>query len=467
MHPPAPALTPALTARRRKAAALLADAAPGAVGLVLAGAEQPRNYRANAHPFRASSHALYLCGALPAGAALLLDAEREGGGVAFIPVGDARDALWHGPSLPLSAWAAALGVEARPLEELAGEAARLGGRLLGLPQHQQGAAAQQGALLGREAEPRGRDLPLAHALVESRLTHDAAAVEGLREAARLTAAAHAAGRRCVRELGARLDAGEEVRCHEVRAAMEEPLTRAGATPSYIPIITPHGEVLHQHDHSAPLRRGDLLLVDFGAETAAGWAGDVTRVWPVGERMSPTQRALYDVVHAALRAATAEVRPGAEYRHVHLRACLTLAEGLRDVGILKVGAEEAVARNAHALFFPHGVGHLLGLDVHDMEDLGDVAGYAPGRARDERFGWGYLRLDRPLREGMAVTVEPGFYQVEALLRDPSVAGPQAAACVDWGRLEMFGDVRGVRLEDDVLVTAGGAEVLSGAVGFERG
>jgi Xaa-Pro aminopeptidase len=121
----------------------------------------------------------------------------------------------------------------------------------------------------------------------------------------------------------------------------------------------------------------------------------------------------------------------------------------------------VAMDAHALFFPHGVGHLLGLDVHDMEDLGDLAGYETGRSRSDRFGLCYLRLNRPLRPGMLVTIEPGFYQVPALLQDPERRAKYQKV-VDWERLEAFADVRGIRIEDDVLVTESGHEVLTEAL-----
>jgi Xaa-Pro aminopeptidase len=176
---------------------------------------------------------------------------------------------------------------------------------------------------------------------------------------------------------------------------------------------------------------------------------------------PTQRALYDVVLAAHDACIAAIRPGVEYREIHLLGCLTLAAGLIDLGILQGQPQELVDRDAHALFFPHGIGHLLGLDVHDMEDVGDLAGYVAGRSRSQRFGLGYLRLDRPLQAGMVVTIEPGFYQVPAILQDPD-RRTTYQDCVNWERLAQFADVRGIRIEDDVMVTATGAEVLSAAL-----
>jgi Xaa-Pro aminopeptidase len=133
----------------------------------------------------------------------------------------------------------------------------------------------------------------------------------------------------------------------------------------------------------------------------------------------------------------------------------------DVGILQGQPDDLVAQDAHALFFPHGVGHLLGLDVHDMEDLGDLAGYEPGRSRSRRFGLGFLRLDRPLRAGMIVTIEPGFYQVPAILNDRDRRSTYRDS-VNWERLADFADVRGIRIEDDVLITDAGQEVLTAAL-----
>jgi Xaa-Pro aminopeptidase len=236
------------------------------------------------------------------------------------------------------------------------------------------------------------------------------------------------------------------------------------TCSYNSIVTVHGEVLHNEQYHHALQSGDLLLADVGAETATGWAADVTRTWPVSGQFSATQRDLYDVVLAAHDACIDRVRPGVEYRDIHLLAATVIAAGLVNLGILQGSAEDLVAMDAHALFFPHGVGHLLGLDVHDMEDLGDVAGYEAGRVRSDRFGLNFLRLDRPLRPGMLVTIEPGFYQVPAILNDPKRRSHYQDV-VNWERLAQFADVRGIRIEDDVLVTENGNEVLTAALPTE--
>lgn len=451
--------------RREQLCQQLSLSLPKRIGLVLVGVSQPRNYRGNPYPFRGSSHALYLAGQLPEGSVLIMDPDRSMSGEIFVPHETLSDQLWHGKGPSVEDWGKALKSPCYPLSELEVRLKDQADRLVGLPQYQPQMLSYQAQLLGRAFEADQADLRWIQLLVEARLTHDDLALRGLKEAARLTAEAHKEGLKALAQLHLDGLGMQTPRAHMIKAAMEAPLTRVGAVPAYTPIITPYGEVLHQHDHSAKLERGGLLLVDFGAELPQGGCGDVTRTWPIGGRFSPTQAAIYQVVLNALRAATDRVRVGVEYREVHQRACEVLTEGLCELGIFCVRPKEALEANAHSLFFPHGVGHLLGLDVHDMEDLGDHAGYAEGRHRDPRFGWGYLRLNRPLQEGMVVTVEPGFYQVPALLECPEMAGQAVRACVDWERLKDFEDVRGIRLEDDVLVTSGDPEVLSASIPLE--
>jgi Xaa-Pro aminopeptidase len=243
--------------------------------------------------------------------------------------------------------------------------------------------------------------------------------------------------------------------------MEAALGARGMGCAYPSIVTVHGEILHNERHDNVLGAGDLLLWDVGAETPGGWAGDVTRTWPVSGRFSTPQRELYEVVLSAQRQAIAAVGPGARYRNIHLLACQALAGGLCALGVLRGNPIELVADGVLALLFPHGVGHLIGLDVHDMEDLGDRAGYAPGRQRATEFGLRYLRLDRDLLPGMAVTIEPGLYIVPSILDDPELS-KKSAGRLDRGRLAAYAGVRGIRIEDDVLVTAGGSEVLTAAI-----
>lgn len=420
-----------------------------APALLWAGQPSPRNFAANTYPFRPSSHFLYFAGvSLPAAAIYLA----QGRLTLFADDAPAAAALWHGPSPSRADLAAQIGADAAyPLAEL-GQHIKPGTATL--PAQDAATRAAQQAVLGRAIElvAPSPDYQLATAIAHVRLRHDDAAIAQLRQAAAVSAAAHCAG------LAATVTARSEA---EVRAAMEQVIIANGMSCAYNSIVTTHGEVLHNEQYHHLLAPGQLLLADVGAETASGWASDITRTWPTSGRFSSSQRDLYDAVLAAHDACIEQARPGVEYRELHLLACRVLAAALVDLGLLRGDPDGLVEQDAHALFFPHGVGHLLGLDVHDMEDLGDIAGYAPDRCRSDRFGLGFLRLDRPLQAGMAVTIEPGFYQVPGLLQDPA-RRDRYRHCVNWDRLADFSDVRGIRIEDDVLITASGCEVLTRAL-----
>lgn len=420
------------------------------VALIPAGSSASRNYPANRYPFRASSHFLHLVG-LPLEGAMLLST--PDGDRLLLPPLAADHALWHGPVASPSAIAERTGLVLGSLEALEGE---LGARELGVlaptcPRTRDRLAARLERPLGVDAHVEA-DLALADAMIEERLVHDDLAIAELRKAARATVAAHRAGMAATRP---------GLRAHAVRAAMEGALLAHGMGTAYGSIVTPHGEVLHDESHHHVIGREDLVLADVGAETPLGYAGDVTRTWPASGRYEARARALCSVVLEAQTRAIARARPGVRFRDLHLEACRVLARGLVDLGLLRGDVDGLVEDGVHALFFPHGLGHLLGLDVHDLEDLGDRAGYAPGRRRSDAFGLGYLRLDRDLAPGMAVTVEPGLYFVPAILDDPA----RRAAVrdrVDWERVESFRRVRGIRIEDDVLVTDSGVEVLTVAL-----
>ncbi len=415
--------------------------------ILWSGDRYSRNFPANTLPFRASSHFLYFAGLPLLNAAIYLEAGQL---TLLMDDAPAEDALWHGQVPKRDEVAQSIGADtAYPLSAL-------GGNVKGaatIPVQDRKTRAWQSRLLGRVWQSasvlEGIDLQLAQAIVTLRLTHDAGAIAQLRQAAEMTVKAHWAGMRATS--AAKTEA-------EVRAAMEAVLMAHNVTCAYPSIVTVAGEVLHNLHYHHRLQEGDLLLVDVGGETPLGWAADVTRTWPVSGQFTPTQRDIYDVVLAAHDACIAMVAPDVEYRDIHGLAARVIAEGLVSLGILRGQPERLVERDAHALFFPHGVGHLLGLDVHDMEDLGDLAGYAPGRVRSDRLGMKFLRLDRPLKSGMLVTIEPGFYQVAALLQNSHLRD-QYADCVNWDRLERFSDVRGIRIEDDVLVTEQGCQVLT--------
>lgn len=435
--------SPSVLAKRRQQ---LATTFPHPV-ILWSGSSASRNFPANTYPFRTNSHFIYFSGYPLEHAAIRLDSGRL---ELYLDDPSPSSALWHGPEPSRQDIATVIGADAAfPMDELKAKADGAATILVQDQRTQQ----QQETVLGRSisvpAQSTGLDQQLAMAIAQLRLTHDEEALTEMRKAVSITIEAHKAGMRAT--LASSHESG-------IRAAMEQVVLAHDMTCAYNSIVTVHGEVLHNNHYHHAISPGDLLLADVGAETASGWASDVTRTWPVSGRFSDTQRSLYAVVLEAHDACIAAIKPGVEYRDIHLIAARVIAEGLVDLGILRGDPDDLVNQDAHALFFPHGVGHLLGLDVHDMEDLGDLAGYAPGRSRSDRFGLGYLRLDRPLSPGMVVTIEPGFYQVPAILHQPEWRS-RYQDMVNWERLADFADVRGIRIEDDVLVTEIGHDVLT--------
>jgi Xaa-Pro aminopeptidase len=418
--------------------------------LIASGAPRPRGTYRGLHLFRGASHFLYLFGLHLPKAMGFWTGERW---LLFLPEPGPDAALWTGPEPTAGELAEIIGVPVDPSSKLPATIAQSVTATLPAPDIE--TCVEQSSLLAREIRP-GKlapvDEPLADALIDMRLVHDTAGIARLREAAEATKAAHLAGLQATRS---------GIRESVVRAALEAELIARGMTTSFNSIVSVHGEVLHNEAHHHTLKSGDLLLVDAGAETAGGWASDVTRTWPVGGRYSPTQRDLYQVVLKAQMAAVAAVRPGRRYLDLQGIAAREIAEGLVALGILTGHPAELVGDGVVALFFPHGVGHLIGLDVHDLDDLGDRASYAPGRTRSADPGLRALRLDRDLVPGMAVTIEPGFYQVPAILQDADRTA-LAKNRLHRDRLAAFRDVRGIRLEDTVLVTSSGCENLTDGV-----
>ncbi|MCF4966896.1 aminopeptidase P family protein [Nostoc sp. CMAA1605] len=445
IHNISSSLADTLRQRRQKLATLIDFPV-----ILWSGHNSPRNFPANPYPFRASSHFLYFAGVPLPHAAIRLEAGKL---ELFMDDPEPSSALWHGELPKREEIAAIIGADvAKTMSELK----HRGKDAASIPVQNYRTTLVQSQILQRTVSSpydlEDRDRELATAIATLRLTHDAGALTELHQAAAISIEAHKAGMAATPQ--AKLEA-------EVRAAMEGVIIAHNMTTAYNSIVTVHGEVLHNETYHHPLQPGDLLLADVGAETPMGWASDITRTWPVSGKFSATQRDIYDLVLAAHDACIAKIQPGVEYRDIHLLAAQVIAEGLVNLGILQGNPQDLVEMDAHALFFPHGIGHLLGLDVHDMEDLGDLAGYEAERKRSDRFGLGYLRLNRPLKSGMLVTIEPGFYQVPAILNHPQHR-EKYQNVVNWERLSQFADVRGIRIEDDILVTSTGAEVLTAAL-----
>ena len=439
-------LPPGVHRQRR---ADLADAI-GAPILLIGNGLQPRNLPLNHLPFRQDSTFLHFTGCPLPGAAALIRGEEC---VLFLPLPAPDDGLWHGVLEGEEALRARFGVtRVRPVEEL--EAACAGSSPLSMAVSDPAATARVQRITGQTWTWGGThgDEALIDAVIRLRRRRDAADIQAHRESAQVTELAHRAA------MAATHPGGHE---REVAALFDAVVASQGCVPAYDSIVTVRGEILHNPHHDNPLEQGELLLLDGGAELPSGHCTDVTRTWPVGGRFSPRQRAAYDAVLEAQQAAIQLCKPGVRYREVHLESARILTRWLVDEGLVRGAVDDAVEAGAHAVFYPHGVGHLLGLDVHDLEQFGDRAAYAPGWSRSPQFGLCYLRLDLPLESGMLVTVEPGFYVAPAILEDPAL-NERLGNWVDFEAARRWIGFGGIRIEDDVLVTAGAADVLTGGI-----
>ena len=420
--------------------------------VLFAGHAPARNYTGNPHHFRPGSTYLYFGGPPLEHAALVIEPNSDGasGCTFFRPPAGEDDALWIGQQAGDSDLAQAAGLPAtslRDLDQLA-TAIKPGTAAAIIPPFPDTIA--HAARLGIEAANEEELL----AIIDLRLYKDKHELKAMRQSAEVCMqgqrAAMAATRPGVREA-------------DVAAAFHSVLIAHEYGISFEPIITVRGEVLHGHGHPNVIQAGELLLCDSGAEDHGFYASDITRTWPVSGEWTPIQRHLYQTVARSLSEATALCKPGVRYRDVHDHAAKVICEGLVEAELLRGDPNDLFARRAHTPFFPHGVGHLIGLDAHDMEDFGDLAGYPAGRNRRPEFGNCYVRLDRDLAPGMCVTVEPGIYFVPAIWQSDAIVGPLAdvvnRAKVDALLADNFG---GIRLEHTVCVRsedAGGPEVLS--------
>ncbi len=437
--------------RRR---ALLRETVSGPI-LLMGNAEQPKNFPANPLPFRQDSSFWYYTGCTIPNAAWFTSASED---ILFLPAQDPSDVLWHGPQESNNEIAKRLGFDKwLPRESLTSWISKhsVATDTLHTIAVADLATTQWLATLTQQPLTFGGhngSLELIDAIIAQRRLLEDEELEQLRWTAEITKSAH------VSAMHATHIGGHE---RTVASAFHSPIHKAGLTTAYHSIVTVDGEILHNHNYKNTLYNGDLLLLDGGAESPFGYATDVTRTWPVSGQFSEKQKRAYTAVLMAQEASINQVRPGVRYRDIHTTTCRILTEFLVDEGLLLGQVDTLVEQGAHALFFPHGVGHLLGLDVHDMENFGDRAAYANGRTRSHQFGTGYLRLDLDLEAGMVVTIEPGFYICPAIFADDTLR-TQFKSVVNWDRLENWMGFGGIRIEDDIHCAPNGPENLTASI-----
>lgn len=402
----------------------------------------------NPHPFRQGGHFLYLADIRRPSLVLVLNAD-TGEDILFGSPEDPDDLIWHGPHPLLADEATEAGItdirdKSTLVEYLYGKDLHF--PPLFIPDHKIEMSEWLGVDVG---EVNGRaSTALTKAIGELRLIKNEAEIVEIEEAIAGTKRMFLAG-----FVAARPGVTE----NEVRAAMTASAYAEGKEFSFNPIISVRGEVLHNETYLNTLQDGDLLLIDAGLETPAGYAADITRTIPVSGHFTDRQRQIYQIVLDANVGAIEFVRPGVTNRQVHDEAARIIAEGLINLGLMKGNPAVAVKAGAHTLFFVHGIGHPIGLDTHDLQDLGDTVAYSEDAPRSKDFGTAFLRFGRELQPGMVLTIEPGIYFIPALI-DRWKSEGRHAEFINYDILDEYLDFGGIRIEDDVLCTDTGYVVL---------
>ena len=431
----------------------LRAAVEGGAILIAGNDDPPRTYAANGYPFRQSSHFLYYVGTDLPGFALVI--APDGGEQLLGPAEDPDDLIWHGPHPVLADHAAAAGIDRTAVIGDLGAALAAykdkGVAVRYLPPYRGGEEIALAARLGvpREAVAKGACAKLAQAVAEQRSIKSDAEVAEIERALAVSAEMYDVALKIIRP---------GLREAEVAGPIQGVALAHDMPQSFLPIVSIHGEVLHNNTYRNVMKDGDLLVIDSGVEAPPGYyCSDITRTFPVSGKFSAQQRAIYEVVLASQTAAIGKASPAVSNKDLHFVAAKTIAKGLTEIGLMRGDPEEAVAAGAHALFFVHGLGHMLGVDVHDIEDLGDVVGYPPDEKRSTQFGLSFLRLAKKLKPGFCITVEPGVYFIPALI-DRWASEKRHASFIDYAAVQKYRGFGGVRIEDDLLITANGSRVL---------
>ncbi|MFH2141669.1 MAG: aminopeptidase P family protein [Bacteroidota bacterium] len=422
--------------------------------LILGNTESPMNYAANTYKFRQDSNFFYLFGIDMPGFAGVLDIE-ENKDYIFGNDVDIDDIIWMGPQPLVQEIAESVGIEHTApfnnLELFIKEAIRKNRKIHFLPPYR----AENKILLLNLLEitidklKEASSKELVKAIISLRAVKDRIEIAHLDSIMDIAFEMHTAAMKMARP---------GVYEREIAAEIEAIALSYGGTVSFPVILTKNGETLHNHCHENELKSGDLMLADAGFESPMHYATDHTRTVPVGGKFTQKQREIYQIVLNANNGASDMIAPDVPYKTIHLHAAKIIATGLKDLGLIKGDIDEAVNAGAHTMFFPHGLGHMMGLDVHDMEDLGEnLVGYDKDVKRSDQFGTAYLRMGRMLKPGFVVTNEPGIYFIPALI-EKWYKEKINHQFINFDKVNEYLDFGGIRLEDDILVTESGSRNL---------
>ena len=425
----------------------------GGLVLILGNEEAPANYPANTYKFRQDSSFLYFFGLNMPGFAGLMDVD-SGDVCLYGNDVDMDDIIWMGPQPSVKDLAASVGVTCSApfgkLAEALKEAISQGRKIHFLPPYRYHNMLLLEDLLGihHSLIKNYSSLELIKAVVALRSVKEACEIEQINLACNIGYEMHVAAMKHA------LPGQKE---QYIAGLIEGIAASYGSMVSFPVILSQNGETLHNHDHSKTLTVGRMMLTDAGAENNMNYCSDFTRTVPVGGRFDQRQKDVYNIVLDCNNKAMEIARPGVTYQYVHLEVCKVLAQGLKDLGLMKGDVNAAVAAGAHALFMPHGLGHMMGLDVHDMENLGELwVGYN-GQPKSTQFGRKSQRLAIPLEPGFVHTVEPGIYFIPELI-DLWKGQKKFTDFINYDKVETYKDFGGIRNEEDYLITETGARRL---------
>ena len=443
--------------RRQTLVAKMADsAAEGKRGIALfiGNTEAPAQYKDNCYKFRQDSTWLYFFGIDQPLYAAIIDLD-NGNETIFADDVEIGDIIWMGPQPSVASVAASVGVEkSAPYTDLNAAVAKVLAE--GRPVHfvkpsRYYNTMKIASLLGCGTEEvAGRfSLALTRAIISMRLVKEDCEIEVIGDACNLGYEMHTVARNSI---------VPGIIEQEIVGKMDGVTLSKGWGVSFPTILTQHGETLHNHLHDKIIEPGKLMVIDAGAESNVHYASDFTRTYPTSGKFTAKQREIYQIVCDCNEFAFSMTRPGISYREVHLKTMHLMLEELRALDIVRGDVQDMVEAGIAGLFMPHGLGHNMGLDVHDMEDYGENhVGYDDDQRRSPQLGLGSLRMARKLVPGNVITDEPGIYFIPALI-EKWKSEKTDQGFVNYQKLESYYDFGGIRLEDDVLVTADGARRL---------